>query len=477
VSRAAVHTDGAAVQPRADLPARVLPVVCAVLAVCLPYTYLAPSPAVGLLSPANVAVALCLVVARPRLGLLPGHAVAFLAAYLVVISVFQDVGPPALSLLWSVAVVVVVLLPGYVPRGRLATGGLTTTWVVLGFVLSCYAVVEYALETNPLAGLFRGGEYPLLQHWSVYRATTVIGHPLLNGTFFAMTGAVAGALVFGARRRLGLLLLAASAAGELVTASRGGVFAFVAGVGASWLLSLRGRAKLRVLALGSVVVVAVSTVAQLGWGPLAARSGSVEAAQSFVVRDHILRGVAEAGERSSFLGQGPGLSGAIWLERSGALGRLVVESSFLQLVLSVGLPGLALMGLLVAVTFTRAVRAGAVIGPSVLVAYLASATTYNLFEGYPALLALAGVALVWTASEVAPRPVGAPAPPAAEVRTTQVRTVQVPNRDPRGRRPGDTDGDDADPHVQQRGDRTPVPAEHRAPERPAQDGGGGQWFH
>jgi hypothetical protein len=455
----------------------VLPVLAAVLAVCLPYTYLATSPAAGLLSPANVVVALCLLVARPRLGLLPGHAVGFLAAYLVVVSLFQDVGSTALSLLWSVAVVVVVVLPGFVPRGRLPTGGLTTTWAVLGVVLSLYAIVEYLLATNPLAGLFRGGEYPLVQHWSVYRATTVIGHPLLNGTFFAMTGAVAGALVFGTRRRLGLLLLAVSAAAEITTASRGGVFAFVIGVGTSWLLSLRGRGKLRVLALGSLAVVAAAAVAQVGSGPLAARSGSVEAAQSFVVRDHLLRGVGEVGERAYFLGQGPGQSGAIWLDRSGALGRLVVESSLLQLVLSVGLPGVALMGLLVAVAFSRAVRAGAVVGPSVLVAYLASAATYNLVESYPAVLALAGVALLWTASEVAPGPAAARTT-AQVATTTQARTrVPVPNRDPRGRRPGDTDGDDADPHLQQRSDRTPVPAEHRAPERPAQDGGGGQWFH
>ncbi len=461
----AERADRAAVPPRAGLPARFLPVLCAVLAVCLPYTYIATSPAAGLLSPANVAVVLCLFLARLRLGLLAGHVVAFLAAYLVVISAFQDAGSLALGLLWSAAIVAVAVLPGYVRRGRLRTDGLTTTWVVLGFALSCYALVEYAVRANPLAGLFRGGEYPLEQHWSVYRATTVIGHPLLNGTFFAMTGAVAACLVFGGRRRLGLLLLAASAAAEVATASRGGVFAFVVGVGGAWLLSLRGRAKLQVLSLGALVVAGALAVAQLGAGPLAARSGSVEAAQSFAVRDYILSGVVEVSGRAYFLGQGPGMSGAIWSEQSGALGRLVVESSLLQLVLSLGLPGVALLVTAVAIAFTRAVRAGAVVGPSVLVAYLASAVTYNLVEGYPALLALAGVALLWTASEVAPG------------RAAEAGNDHVRNPDRRGRRPGDVDGGDAGSDVQQRGDHRPVPAEHRAPDGPAGDRGGGQWFH
>ncbi|WP_182046035.1 O-antigen ligase family protein [Curtobacterium sp. ME26] len=270
---------------------------------------------------------------------------------------------------WSTSLVVLVLVP-LLSRSlsEREVRRTTTTWIVLVVGLTGFGVVERLLESNPLYGtLFLSGEYPILQHWSSYRITTTLGHPLSNSLFFAIGVTLAlGRYVHEGSRR-SLLGAAFGLVGLLLTVSRGGLIAVA--VGAAVVLSApstredvgrsgHGTSRRRALGLLTLVAGGLMILAspefqerQQSW------SGIASAQQRGEIGPVVLRAAASM----HWLGSGPGTSNGLLQ----ALGTPeIVENSYYQLLLSLGLPGLSLFVGLIATVLCLGLqrRAGAAVG-------------------------------------------------------------------------------------------------------------------
>ena len=183
---------------------------------------------------------------------------------------------------------------------------LRNTWIALGAALGVYALIEVeALHTNPLFGRFyatsSGNAFSQYTTWSTYRATTTLGHPLLNSTFFSAAAGLSLGTYLQTGRRWPLLAGALASAGVLVTLSRSGLLALGAAVIGASLVSLfdpasRRRATRSLVLIGVLVIAAGTTLAA---GTLR-RSASHEGSNSTAARTSLFN----QGQRS----RGSGLS-------------------------------------------------------------------------------------------------------------------------------------------------------------------------
>jgi len=257
------------------------------------------------------------------------------------------------SIGWSTSFVVLVLVP-LLSRSldERETRRITTTWIVLVIGLTGFGVAERLLETNPLYGsLFLGGEYPILQHWSSYRITTTLGHPLSNSLFFAIGVTLTLGRYVHEGSRHSLLAAGVGLAGLLLTVSRGGVVAVAVGVAVVLVApqarkdgrgGAHGTSRRRVTGLLTLVTGGLAILAspefqerQQSW------SGIASAQQRSEIGPIVLR----AASSMQWLGSGPGTSNGL-LRTLGT--PVIIENSYYQLLLSLGVPGLALFVGLVA---------------------------------------------------------------------------------------------------------------------------------
>jgi hypothetical protein len=356
--------------------------------VLLPTPYLSVNTYHGAVSPALGVVAILAVRAaiegRPiRRGahLTP---LLLLAAWIVLRTVDSPIRTTSMT--WSLAFVVLAIIPAlFLPGWRRAQRHVEQCWLALGGVLGIYALVELILHRNPLFGsLFASGS--LASAGGVYRVTTTLGDPLLNGVFFCLATLIGmGRILRGPTRwETGATLM--SAVGLFATSSRGAVLALAVAlvVFLGVVLSSRDEGLTRRAVLTTILVVAAMGVG--GGLYLAKRVGSAEAAASTAVRLETF----QAGEvliRQYFpLGAGPGLTDK--LKQSMPVGEYQrgVESSAFEIVIDLGLPGLLLvLWLFGAGAFTAIRKRPELTGA--IVAYIVAASTFNLLDEYrPALL-------------------------------------------------------------------------------------------
>jgi O-antigen ligase len=294
---------------------------------------------------------------------------------------------------WFLSFCTLVVLPALLamsdPDARRIVQG---TWILLAAVLGAYALVEtFLLQANPLYDRFysaAGGG--IEQVWSVYRATTSLGHPLHNGVFFAVAVPLALGRVLATRSRAAVLATMLAMGGLVSSASRGALVAALLGAvlllvhPARQLLGRRPGGVVRLVGLSAVAVVLTVGVAYV-----ALRSQSVEAGQSLAFRSTEVPVAVQAVERSPLLGVGPGaasLSHQSVLEGGGAG---AFESFWLELVVGAGVPGLLLGIAVLATALAAALRGGAPDVAAALVSYVAAVSAFNALEGgRPELLEL-----------------------------------------------------------------------------------------
>lgn len=296
---------------------------------------------------------------------------------------------PARSLLWVVVLGVAALLPSTLTTGFRTTEALRRTWFVIAGLLALYAIAESVTHLNPLGGL-----YTVEQHWSVYRVTTTIGHPLLNGAFFATTAclAVFAALQGGRARWLPMLVFPLSGVAAALTGSRSALVALAAGLAVGLIVSIFSRRLTARVKVGGLTL-AVATVLTLPNLPtFADRLGSLEAAASASYREAVVRLAVRLIEQQPLFGGGPGTSGRV-AEQSGAL--LPLESGVLGTLVSVGLLGGAAIAVYLVLAWTAFARRQQFGALSALTAFLVAGGSFPLWESNAAALALVG--LVWLA--------------------------------------------------------------------------------
>lgn len=334
--------------------------------------------------------------ARVRVALAVGLTGWLLASFLLM---EPPTGGITRGAVWLAVVLVCVLLAAATPR-RLPGRGGAELFVIAGItVIAVLAIIEAkVLQSNPVfGGLFAGGDSPILQKWGAYRATTSLGHPLVNGVVLA-TGLTlaAGRALSDDQLRMPLGVGAAvMAAGVLATQSRTALAAAALGLALLLFSRQSGGRRMRLakivlavgMALGSIVAVQA----------VATRLNTNEAERSASDRAALPGLVADAMALSGPTGAGPGQAADLVQREDlrSATRSQRLESGLAEWLIATGWVGAALFYGLLAAVVLRALRSPPHAAAGAALAALCVATAgFNAFEPHAKLLVFAGVLIV-----------------------------------------------------------------------------------
>lgn len=299
------------------------------------------------------------------------------------------------SLAWTASMVVLtVLLALCIQAVPEAVKPLATTWCVLAALVGAVAVVEtFILKQNPLYGAFyalpTGDVRPLTQVWSVYRATTTLGHPLVNSLFMAMSLPMLCQAILKRHAREKAIVLSCFVVGGLIAAgSRGAVGAAAVGGMATFVVhgfvSQRGRSVwLARIVTASLALLTVLLLANVPY--LTERSGSGEGRASTEYRGDALRAAPHLVLASPLFGVGPGAAEKV---RN-------LENSWLEWAVALGLPGFVILAWVLADAGIRALRARDEALVGTLTVLVIGAAGFNFLEGHHAGHLTLGLVLGW----------------------------------------------------------------------------------
>lgn len=348
----------------------------------------------------------------PRFGV---YAIAILFTAWLAVSITITVADET-TIGWAMAFVASVFLPLLVFDARAEARLLANTFLVVGAFLGVYLLGEMVLGVSPIYGTIEavlGLDAEEELEFSVYRARAGFAHPLHAAAFLAVPAAMGIGRWLMTGRIWPLVLAALSGGGILATVSRGSVLAIAMAVAfavvvAPFFLGWRRLSRWALL----VVLTVVGGIVVLNFGPLVERSDSMESQISADVRDRAFGVAMRAAEASGWLGTGPGTSG----ETGRLYDFIVIENSLLQLLMSVGLPGLVLFALFIAALLWVAFRHRDLPAMLGIIAYIASITTFNSIDGVRGMHIVLGFLAIMAlnGSLPAPRPTRSDAAQASE---------------------------------------------------------------
>ncbi len=383
-------------------PVHVLPTVALVAFVLVPHKIFEAS-IVPPLPVALVVVAVWLIrrLVRQR-GSVPVPIGRVKAIYLLVASAFVAWSllttvwsiNPARSLGWTVLFATLALAPSFLADLTAEARLLARVWPVMGAVLGVWAIIESITQFSLYERLYGLLRIPYLdQHWEVFRTSLSFGHPLYAGAFLAATAALAFGILIARPGWLIAVCTTLTVAGLVTTVSRG---AFL-GLGAAVLVMLVAalvtadahNRRWRLLLTGGSVLAAVAVVFS---PPVLQRLGSSDASGSDLFRLRVLETVFQEAAQSGWMGVGAGNSRLAVLDQV-----TFIESSLLQLLLSVGIIGLLLAGLILVVAVIGGLgrRNFAFVGA--LIALSIALTTFNALDDLYTTHVILGLVLlgVW----------------------------------------------------------------------------------
>lgn len=297
------------------------------------------------------------------------------------------------SVAWVATLAVVFIGPAWMTRraNPVTIAAVTKTWLLLGLALGSMAILEGLLQVSFLAPVFsnaEGGSVGVDQVWSTARATTTLGHPLMNATFFATTAAFAIIKVARSGSKLAFLSGAACTAASIFTVSRSAVSALAFGllVGVVAALISGGMSFGRKL-FWSLASIAVG-VAVLNSPLVIERSNSIEGQGSTYIRATVLdaafRFAAEDGYRGAGAGSSPTRSSAAGLS-------FPLENAYAGILVSLGVFGTVVFILLLGGMIIVAIRRGLPEIAAGTAAFAAQAAAYPLFDNVPVAMIVLGM--------------------------------------------------------------------------------------
>ncbi|TFD71741.1 O-antigen ligase [Cryobacterium sp. Hb1] len=296
------------------------------------------------------------------------------------------------SLGWMISFSAAVLLPLCIGTSTREAYWIRRTWLLLGAWLGAYAVVESVLRFNPIWGtLFTALGLTDHQHWSVYRADASFGHPLFAALFLAVACALAIGIWLQESSKPALVAAIFSGLGLVATVSRGAILAAAIAVGFAYTVSLllRGEKHWGKFALLAMLMV-VAVVGLFQFDAFTARNNSIEAELSSQARDLGVWVSVQAANLTGWIGSGPGTSGIT--------GRLfndvTIENSLLQLLISLGLPGVVLFLLMIGSAVAHALSRRAVGAAAALLAYTVCIAGFNAIDALRPMHLLLGCLLI-----------------------------------------------------------------------------------
>ena len=298
------------------------------------------------------------------------------------------------SLGWTISFSAAVLLPLAIGTSTSEAYWIRRVWLLLGAWLGAYAVIEGVLGVNPIWGtVFRALGLTDHQHWSVYRADASFGHPLFAALFFAVACALAVGIWLQENSKPALAAAVFSGLGLVATVSRGALLAAAIAVGFAYAVSLvlRGEKRWGKFAVLAVLMV-VGVVGLFQFDAFTARNNSIEAELSSQARDLGVWVSLQAANFTGWIGSGPGTSGI-----TGRLfNEVTIENSMLQLLISIGLPGLVLFLLMIGSAVAHALSRRAVGAGAALVAYTVCIAGFNAIDALRPMHLLLGCLLILT---------------------------------------------------------------------------------
>lgn len=292
---------------------------------------------------------------------------------------------------WVFAIFTGLVMFAMLPVDDLDADLLLRTWVVAACLLSLHVFVETILQADFVYGWF----YEQLgvgsiQHWSTYRPEASFRHPLSAALFLSVAAMIAVGQAIRWSRGLywPAALICSSAA--VLTLSRGALIALLLGYIFIWIMwrprHFPGFSWLRHI---SAAVVALGLTCIMSVGPLADRLASAEASRSTDTRLEVLKIAWSSAWAYGPLGAGPDRSQAASapFNPSG----IPIESSFLQLLISIGLVGLLLFVALMALVLIKAMRRGNLAASAGLLTFLIAIAFFNVLEQRESLIVLGGL--------------------------------------------------------------------------------------
>jgi polysaccharide biosynthesis protein PslJ len=382
-----------------------LPAIALAACVLLPTSYLRVNTYHGALSPALGVMIVLLIRAtaegvRFRRG---PHLLPLVLLSLWIIS--RALGSPirTTSMTWSLSFIVLVTVPALVlPGWPIAQRRVEQWWLALGALLGIYGLVELALHANPIFGSFYASALGATPAGNVYRITTTLGDPLLNGVFFSLASLIGIGRILHRPARWEVAATALSIAGLFATSSRGAALAL--GVGLVIVLAVTlGSPK--VTRTRQTIVTATLLIIAIGAGGgayLSQRASSSEAAASTSVRLETYQAGETLVRQYWPLGAGPGLTDVLKYAMPIGNYQRGVESSAFEVLIDLGLPGALLTLWLFGAAALSALRSRPELSACVI-AYVVVASTFNLLDEYRPALLLWGL-LVGVAVRSGPRP-------------------------------------------------------------------------
>lgn len=321
----------------------------------------------------------------PRLAV---YATAIMLAVWLLLSTVRA-GAGDTSVGWTIAFVGSALAPLLVFDAREEVALLRKVLLIVGAIVGANIFIEMLLGFSPVYGLIAalaGGGRTF--EFSVYRASGAFSHPLFAGAFLTIPAVVGIGTWLTTGRRWTLVCGLFAAVGVLGTVSRGSLGALGASVGiavliAPFFLGWKNIKRWFVL-LGLTVA---GGIAVLNFGPLLERSDSIESQLSATVRDRAVAVALDAAAYGGWFGTGPGTSG-----QTGRLfDSIIIENSLLQLLISIGIPGLVLfLAFIGSLVWAAWARGDLGVGLAVI-AYIISITGFNSIDAVRNMHLLIGI--------------------------------------------------------------------------------------
>lgn len=389
------------------LPRNALPSTALWMAILLPLNFTGvPKVAGAFFTPAVIVVAVWLVrvaIAEraTTLRVVRGWSIVVPLVVLLGISALVNMGGTQSSIVIpmeggrSFAWISVLLVCGVAPAmlGQTSRDDvwspIQSTFAGIGVFLGSLALLEFVFNVNPWFSLYE--QYIQQTVWSVFRAMTSMGHPLVTSTIASVALSVC-LFPSGEVRRSWYWFGAGGALVALVlSVSRSGVYA-IGLAGLVGILAARSKSK-HVLSKDKVGLLLLGAIpfGAVAFSPLLTqRSASSEGADSanyrFDMTEKALRLITER----PWLGYGPGTSNWVYTETYMGLhsGVARLENSLLQGFVSTGIPAAVLMFAGVIFVVWLAVRRARPSVAAGITAFFVSIAGYNALEADTALLAI-----------------------------------------------------------------------------------------
>ena len=328
---------------------------------------------------------------------------------------------PNISASWSISFLSAVIAPMLVPDSRAEGILLRKSLMWAGALLGAYAIIEMVLQTSPIYGTINdllGRLVTEERTWSVYRAMAAFSHPLFAAAFFTVPAALALATWMQTGRLRYLVCAGLSTLGIFGTVSRGALLAVAASAIVVFFASLfNPTVRVRSRMLGFALLGVAAIVFAANFAPLQERADSIEAVRSSQTRELGVIVALKTAAYYGWLGSGAGTSGMA----TDRYKDIPIENSGMQLLVSIGIPGviavLALLGgLVVNALAVRDVGAAAAV-----VALTVAFAGFNVIDAVYYMHALIGIVVMLSVSSFAPLPT--PMKTAAEVARTPLRSL------------------------------------------------------